>query len=176
VLAGSGEATELSVLVDWVAEPVDAGVVADSGVVGVDEDDFEVFVRSVLVDPVGVEDSQVTTAAAHTLFSLGADVALEFVLVDTGVGRFTVDATLGVGSLAASTSDAGTVDNKALLGLVTQAASLIRASGAGGAVDGGELSVLPASDAQQEAEDVGLLLLPELFEVFVGTHFWISIK
>lgn len=51
-----------------VDNPVDAGVAADSGVLGVDEDDFKVFVRRVLVDPVRVEYAQVGAAAAHSLF------------------------------------------------------------------------------------------------------------
>ena len=51
-LAGGGKATSLAVLVDGVDDPVDAGVAADSLVLRVDEDDLEVLVCGVLVDPV----------------------------------------------------------------------------------------------------------------------------
>lgn len=40
LLALRGKATSLAVLVDGVADPVDAGVAADSLVRGVDEDDL----------------------------------------------------------------------------------------------------------------------------------------
>jgi hypothetical protein len=52
LLAGSGETTALAVLVDRLDDPVDAGIAADGLVLRVDEDDFEVLVGRVLVDPV----------------------------------------------------------------------------------------------------------------------------
>jgi hypothetical protein len=67
LLAGGGETTALAVLVDGLGDPVDARIAADGLVLGVDEDDFVVFVRRVLVDPVRVEDAQVGAAAADTL-------------------------------------------------------------------------------------------------------------
>lgn len=47
-----------------------------------------------------------------------------------------------------------------LLGLVTEAASLIRACGTGDADDGGELAVLPAANPLQEPHHIRLLLPP----------------
>ena len=52
--AGRGEASSLSVLVDGVNDPVDARVVANHDMLGVDEDDLKVLVGGVLVDPVRV--------------------------------------------------------------------------------------------------------------------------
>jgi hypothetical protein len=49
---------------------------------------------------------------------------------------------LGRGPLAATAADADAVDNVALLGLVSQAASLIRAGRAAGAVDDLQLAKL----------------------------------
>jgi hypothetical protein len=72
--------------VDRVGDPVDAGVAADSLVLGVDQDDLEVLVGRVLVNPVGVEDTQVGAAAADTLLGGGAEGALVLELVDTLVG------------------------------------------------------------------------------------------
>lgn len=51
---GGGETTAFATLVHRVTDPVDASVSADSLVEGVDEDDFEVLVDAVLVDPVGL--------------------------------------------------------------------------------------------------------------------------
>jgi hypothetical protein len=86
LLAGGCEAAGLAVLVDGVDDPVDAGVAADGGVLGVDEDDLVVLVGGVLVDPVGVEDAQVGAAATDTLLSGGLEGALVLQLVDSLVG------------------------------------------------------------------------------------------
>jgi len=86
LLAGGGETTSLAVLVDGGDDPVDAGVAADGGVAGVDEDDLVVLVGRVLVDPVGVEDAEVAAAATDTLLSGGLEGALVLELVDTLVG------------------------------------------------------------------------------------------
>lgn len=86
LLAGGGEAARLAVLVHGVDDPVDAGVDADGLVLGVDEDDLVVLVGRVLVDPVGVEDSEVSAAAADTLLGGGLEGSLVLQLVDTLVG------------------------------------------------------------------------------------------
>ena len=87
LLAGRGQTAHLTMLVDWVNDPVDAWVAADGLVLRVDEDDFVVLVRAVLVDPVAVEHAEIGAAAAHTLFGGGFQGALVFELVDTLVGR-----------------------------------------------------------------------------------------
>jgi hypothetical protein len=86
LLAGGSEATRLAVLVDGGDDPVDAGIAADGLVLGVDEDDLEVLVGGVLVDPVRVQDAQVSTAAADTLLSGRLEGALVLQLVDSLVG------------------------------------------------------------------------------------------
>lgn len=73
---------------DRVDDPVDARILADGLVLGVDEDDFVVFVGGILVDPVGVEDAQIGTSLANTLFSGGLEGSLVLELVDTLVGGF----------------------------------------------------------------------------------------
>jgi len=86
LLAGGREAAGLAVLVDGVDDPVDAGVLADGLVLGVDEDDLVILVGRVLVDPVRVEDAQIGAAAADTLLGRGLEGALVLELVDTLVG------------------------------------------------------------------------------------------
>ena len=155
---------------DGVTDPVDAGITADGLVLGVDEDNLEVLVGGVLVDPVGVQDAQVGAAAADTLLSSRLESTLVLELVDTVVGGLacsrnrtlakkflqiadfdcvardekirTVGGTLGNGALATTAADTGTVDNVTLLGLVTQTASLVGAAGAGSAVDDVQLAEL----------------------------------
>jgi hypothetical protein len=69
LLASSSETTGFTVLVDWVDDPVDARIAADSLVLRVDEDDLEVLVGGVLVDPVRVKNSQIGATTSDTLFS-----------------------------------------------------------------------------------------------------------
>jgi hypothetical protein len=48
LLSCRGQSTPLTVLVHWVHNPVDAGILADHGVLWVDQDDLEVLVRGIL--------------------------------------------------------------------------------------------------------------------------------
>lgn len=132
----------MAYLVDGVTDPVDARVAADSLVLRVDEDDLEVLVGRVLVDPVGVEDTKVGTSATDTLLSGGLERTLVLQLADTLVGGLAVCDTLGHRSLAATTSNADTVDDEALLGLVSQSAGLVGAGRTRSTVDNVQLSVL----------------------------------
>lgn len=54
LLAGRCEATGFAVLVDGVDDPVDARIAANGGVLGINEDHFEVLVGAVLVNPIRV--------------------------------------------------------------------------------------------------------------------------
>ena len=69
-----------------LCDPVDARVTADGLVLGVDEDDLEVLVGRVLVDPVRVENAEVGAPAADALFGGGFERALVLELVHTLVG------------------------------------------------------------------------------------------
>lgn len=88
LLASCSEATRFAVLVDWVDDPVDARITTNGLVLWVDEDDLVVLVGRVLVDPVGVEDAEIGTSLADTLFSGGTEGSLVLELVDTLVGWF----------------------------------------------------------------------------------------
>ena len=167
---GGSEAAHLAVLVDWVADPVDAGVPADLGVAGVNEDDLVVLHSGVLVDPVRVEHTKIGELAADLLLSDGLKVAFKLELVDTLVLRLTEDGALGVLPLPSSAAHGRANNHVALLGLVTEAVGLV---GTGGPVDAGDLvvlAVLPSANPHQEAKHVALLLPPDLFHVFVAPH------
>lgn len=53
---------------DRLNDPVNPGITANCLVLRIDEDDFEVFIRGILVDPVRIENSQIGAAATDTLF------------------------------------------------------------------------------------------------------------
>ncbi len=168
--SGRSESPHFAVLVYGVDDPVDAGVIADLGVGGIDADDFVVFHGGVLVDPVRVQDTKVGVPASGLFFGNRLQVALELEVVDTLMLGLTKDHTTVVLSLSSSTTDTGTDDNVSLLGFVTEAVSLV---GTGGAVDSDNvvaLTVFPSADTQQESEGIRLLVTPKLFHVFVGTH------
>lgn len=137
-----GAHTARAYLVNGVDDPVDAGVTADGLVLGVDKDNLVVLVGGVLVDPVGVEDTQVGAAAANALLGGGTERALVLQVVHTLVGRLAVRSALGSKLLAASPADANAVDDVALLGLVSETAGLVGTRRTRCAVDDIELSVL----------------------------------
>ena len=83
LLTGGGKTTLLTVLVNGLDDPVDARVIANGLVLGVDQDNLEVLVGGVLVDPVAVEDTQVGATTTDTLLSGRAQRTLELQLVDT---------------------------------------------------------------------------------------------
>jgi hypothetical protein len=139
-LANGGETTSFTALVDGIDDPVDAGITTDGLVRGIDKDDFKVLVGSILVDPVRVEDTEVSALATDTFFSSGLERALVLELVHTFVDRLAIGSTLVDRSLTATTTDTDTVDHKSLLGLVSQTTSLVRARGARGTVDDIQLS------------------------------------
>ena len=96
--------------------------------------------------------------------------------------------TLGDGLLAVTTAAANAIDNVALLGLVAETTSLVGARGTRSTVDYVQLTVFPAPadlpfkhidklfhsrnvpNAEQESEDIRLLLFVQLAYVLVGSH------
>lgn len=73
---GRGESAQLPVLVDGVAEPVDARVATDGLVLGVDQDDLKELEDGVLSHPVGVEDTKSTTVSSSSLLQLWETIEL----------------------------------------------------------------------------------------------------
>ncbi len=134
-----------------------------------DKDDLVVLVHTVLVDPVRVQDPQVTTPPTDTLFSGGPQTPLELEMVDTLPDGFTVGSTLWCWLLAVTTTNSNSVDEVTLLGLVSETTSLVWSGRSGSSVDDGELTVFPASDSGKELAQVGLLVAEDLSHVLVGT-------
>merc|ERR550537_1132663 len=170
VAPGRRDTAELAVLHRRAADPVDARVVPDRLVALVDHDDLVPAVTRVLANPVRVQHAEARDLAPDALLGHGAEVPRALHLVHTRVARLTVHDALGDHLLAAAAADTAAEDGVALLGLVAEHARLLRAGRARAAADGRELAVLPGAQAQQEAHDIRLLLLPELVKVLVGAH------
>jgi hypothetical protein len=123
--SGRSQTTHFTVLVCWVDNPVDASIVANDSVLWVDKDDFKVLVRSILVDPVTVQDTKIGADAADTFFSNTAKGTTHLKLVDTVVFWFTVHDTFVVLAFATTTTDGDTVHGVTLLGFVSKTASFV---------------------------------------------------
>ena len=170
LLSDGSKTTSLATLVDGFGDPVDPRITTNGLVVGVHENDFKVLVDTILVDPVRVEDSQVSTSATNTLLSSRPQSTLGLELVDTLAHRLAVGGTLGDGLFAVTAANAHTVDNISLLGLVAETAGLVRARWARGAVDNIQLSVLPAPNTEKESKDIRLFLFVQLSNILVCAH------
>jgi hypothetical protein len=169
-LASGSEATRFTVLVNRLDDPVDADITTNCLVLRINKNNLIVFVGRVLVDPVGVEDSQVGTSSSNTLLGCRLKGSLVLQLVDTLVDRLAICGTLWRWALASTTSNTDSVDDIALLGLITKTAGLIRSRWSRGTMNDVQLSKLPASNPEKETQHIRLFLLLKLFDVFEGTH------
>jgi len=170
LLANASKTTSLTALVNGLRNPVDARVAANRLVVRINKDNLVVFVNTVLVYPVRVEHTQVPTPTADALLRDAAETPLELEVVHTLAYRFAVSRTLRDGLLPVTSSHSDAVDHKALLGLVSESAGLVRARRARCTVDDVQLTVLPASDTEKKAKHIRLLFLVQLTDVLVGAH------
>jgi len=143
--ACGGEATVLSVLVDGIDDPVDSGIIADGDVVRVHQDDLKVLKGGILVHPVRVQHTHVTSEASDTVLGNRAQVALELQVVDTSVDRFAVHYPTVVRSLATSAANGDAVDGVTLLGLVAELVCLVGTCRVGKLDNLLALAVLPGS-------------------------------
>lgn len=91
-------------------------------------------------------------------------------MVDTLADRLAVGGTFWNWLFAVTTTDTDSVDNVALLGLVSQTTSLVRPRRARCTMNDFQLTVLPASDTEEKAQHIGLLFSVQLADVFVCAH------
>merc|ERR1711935_686278 len=168
-LSSGGKSSLLSAVLLVGGDPVNVGVSLDGLVLGVNHNNFKEFVGTVLTNPVGVEDSEVVALSANSLFG-NSSVGSLVLELDTLVNGLSVNNTLGVGPLSSSSPESDSVDNESLLGLISEHPCLIGSRGSLDPSDGVGLSVLPCSDSEHESHNIGLLLSPEFFKIFVGSH------
>ena len=72
-------------------------------------------------------------------------------------------------ALSSSSSNSDSVDDKSLLGLVSESSGLVRTSRVSSTVDSRQLSIVPCSNSEEKSHNIRLLLLVQLLNVFVGT-------
>ena len=157
-------------LLGGISDPINAWVSADGLVEWINEDDFVEFESGILTNPVRVENSQVSASASNTLFSNRLVCSCSLLLSDTLVTGLSEDATLTDVLLAATSSDAGSVDDITLLGLVAELACLFGSRWLDDPVDDGELTILPGPDSEDETNQLRLLFLPKFFKILVRDH------
>lgn len=118
LLSIGGKSTSFSVLVNGVDNPADSRVSSDSIVRWVDGNDFVVLVYTVLVDPVTVQNSQISTLSSNSLLSSASQASLVLEVVYTMVHWLSVCSSLGNMLLTVTTTNSDSVDNESLLGSV----------------------------------------------------------
>jgi len=144
-----------------VAEPVDTRIISDSVMGRINQDNLVELVRRVLAYPVGVEDTESTAdVAANPFLSNASEAASRLLLPYTLVLRFAVDDSLGNSLLPITTANPHSVDNVALLRLVSKSAGFVWPSGSLASVDGWQVAILPRPYAHKETQHIRLLLLP----------------
>ena len=164
--------SEFSVFVDRLSNPVDSGVVSNCVVSRVDNNNFEIFVGTVLANPVRIEHSEALDSLSNSFFSTRAQISCELKLVNTNTGGLSINDSLRNRSLSATSSNTDSPNNVAFLVLVTQLSGLVRSGRSRNLVDDRKLSVFPGSETEDERHQVRLFLSPKLFEIFVSTHFF----
>merc|ERR1712128_389081 len=127
-------------LLDAGAHPVVFWVVADGVVLGVHQENLKVLEGGVLANPVRVEDAEGTAMTANTLLGNRLETTSEL-----------HEDTLGHGLLATAATDADSVNNKTLGGLVAKTTGLLGASWLRGTVDRVQVAILPDANPLQVA-------------------------
>ena len=151
VLAGRGQASALAVLVHRVHDPVDTGIVSDTRMLGIHADDLEILVGGILVNPVRVQHTQIGCVATGAFLGNRTNVTSKLELVDTLVFGLTMDNTLLVDALAATSAHGDTEDGVTLLGLVAELVGLVRTSRTSNLADLLVLTVFPRSTRRKGA-------------------------
>jgi hypothetical protein len=161
LFSSGSKPAKFSVFVGRIGNPVNASILTDGPVEGIYQNNLVELVRRILVNPIGVKDSQATTGTTNSLLGNTSQPSLILQLYNTMGFRLSINNTLGDRLLTSSTSNLYSVDNVSLLRLVTKTPSLVGTSRSSHTTDGRELSVLPATNTKKEAKRVSLLLLPE---------------
>lgn len=165
-----GDSSVFSVFLVGSSNPVDSGIISDAVMSWVDHDDLEVFVGSVLSNPIAVQYSETSQSSANSFLGLWPEVSGGLELINTNRGWLSSDDSLGDRSLSSTSSDSNSVDDVALFGLEAEFASFVGSGWLVDSVDDWQLPVLPGPDTENEVHQVRLFLPPELFEIFVGAH------
>lgn len=162
-------ASGFSALVLVERDPVDFGINSNGSVERINTNDLVVLVLGILSNPVRVEDTD-TRAQLSSSPSLGHNLEVSPVgHADTGIGGLTEVDALTQRLLATTTGDTGTVNEESLFGLVTQLVCSLGTRRTGSSDQAITIAVFPGTNSEEEPHQIGLLLLPQLVNVFVCT-------
>jgi hypothetical protein len=175
-LPSRSQPSHLPMLMHRVANPINPRIIPNSLMRRIHQHHLIELISPILPHPVAIEHPQPTQPPAHPLLSHRPQIPRGLQLVDTHTRRLPRDNTLSDGSLPAASSNTDAIHDVALFGFVAELAGFVGAGGAAGAVDDGQLPVLPGAQAQDEVHDVGLFFAPEFLQVFVGSHFVVILK
>merc|ERR1719215_420615 len=166
----TGKTTRFTMLVDGPADPVDTRITTDGLVHWVNEDNLEVLVQGIRVDPVAVKHTETTTVTTNTAFGDVSQVLGVLQLVYTSSLGLTVADTLGDRPFTATTTNTDTPDYVSLLGLVSHSACLIGTRWSGKTNHTVHLAILPGTNSLLESHNITLLLVPYVLHVRVHPH------
>ena len=125
-LACGGLASSGTASVGGASHPTELLVVDDRRVGRVDEDDLVELVTPILTDPVGVQDLEVRVATADALLRDPLDALRHRDLRDPRLGGLSLHVDLALPQ--STSSDSGSTDDDALLGLVSALSSGVESS------------------------------------------------
>ena len=118
------ESTTLTAFLDRITNPVHTRITTNSTVRRINQNNLVVLVSGILGNPVRVEDTQILASGSDTRLSKCLQAAGWLELGDTLRGWLTVYNSLADWR-SASTTDTDSVDDKSLLGLVSQASVIM---------------------------------------------------
>lgn len=121
-----------------------------------------ILICGILINPIRIQNPQICTTSAHPFLGSHPQTLLILELIDSLIRRLAIRCSLGHRAFTTTTANTDTVDHIALFGLVAEATGFVRTGRARRTVDDVELAVFPATDAEKEAENIGLFVLVEL--------------
>ena len=151
--------------------PVVSCIISDCVMRGVEQNGLKGFRRRILGHPVGVQESQISALSSNSFVRDSSEKTSLGLCVDTLMDWLSVHNTLGEHLLASSTANGNSPDRKALRALKSKFTGLVWTRRKSTLVHGRKLRVLPSAHSQDKAHHIRLLALPDLFEVFISSHY-----
>mmetsp|Transcript_42613 Transcript_42613/g.117569 ORF Transcript_42613/g.117569 Transcript_42613/m.117569 type:complete len:192 (-) Transcript_42613:15-590(-) len=165
------EPSSFTMLVNRINNPINARIITNSNMLRIDKNNFVILVSSILIYPVRVQYTKVTTYSTGTFFSYTAKISGEFLFIDTRVSGLTMNNTFVEWSLTATTTYSYTVKHISLFCFISKLMCFISSCGSIDFNDFFLLTIFPCSDTKKKAKNIALLLSPYFFKIFICTHF-----
>jgi len=163
-----GESSEFSVLHCGSGDPINSRISPYCLVGWVHQNNFVKFECGILIDPVGIQNSEIGSTSSNSLLSDGFQIPFGFELINTLTLWLSIHNSLPHRSLPASSPHTNAKDHVALFGFVSKSTRLVWTRRTCGPVDCRQLPIFPATNSEKETKNIGLFPLVELFHIFVG--------